>query len=342
MDGRSHYTLHKLSELDDAHRDYEKTLFRQLWALGNGSSVGDSSSEKGDIHVSDTQLEDKFYSKISRAVTSVKNIFTASQALEDESAKKTSNIFFWVSLAIFFILGFAFSIASPFASISPLPYLCTFFGTIVLVFIFYISASMRKGRYNGKAKVGSYILCAVLAAVFFACMMGFGGSVLGTVPLSIIGIAMPAFVFLAPQLRRRTDFGTELIGRCVGFRNFLETAEKERLEMLLEENPNYYYDILPYAQVLGVSSIWEKKFEGMLSQPPAWFYGPDVTHMTYRTLMHRNMTSMSRNMTSVPIESSDGGGSIGGGFGGGGFSGGGGGFGGGFSGGGGGGGVGRW
>ena len=40
-------------------------------------------------------------------------------------------------------------------------------------------------------------------------------------------------------------------------------AEKNQLEMLVEQNPNYYYDILPYAYVLNVSKKWIKKFENI-------------------------------------------------------------------------------
>ena len=41
----------------------------------------------------------------------------------------------------------------------------------------------------------------------------------------------------------------------------MKTVEKDKINELVEENPNYFYDILPYAYVLGVSDKWSKKFE---------------------------------------------------------------------------------
>ena len=68
-------------------------------------------------------------------------------------------------------------------------------------------------------------------------------------------------LFFMVFMRRRTVFGEELMGRIRGFKNYLETAEKDKLEKLVLENPNYFYDILPYAYVLGVTKKWIKKFE---------------------------------------------------------------------------------
>lgn len=42
---------------------------------------------------------------------------------------------------------------------------------------------------------------------------------------------------------------------------FLETAEKEKLEQLVFEDPKYFYNILPYAYVLGVSDKWIKSLK---------------------------------------------------------------------------------
>jgi len=65
---------------------------------------------------------------------------------------------------------------------------------------------------------------------------------------------------------------------------FLVAAEKQRFEMLLGENPDYYYDILPYAQVLGVSKIWQSKFDRLLYSPSSWFFGDGVNTATYNSI----------------------------------------------------------
>ena len=62
---------------------------------------------------------------------------------------------------------------------------------------------------------------------------------------------------------KRTKYGNELFGKVKGFKRFLETAEKPQLEGLVEQNPEYFYNILPYAYVLDVSKKWIDKFENI-------------------------------------------------------------------------------
>ncbi len=76
----------------------------------------------------------------------------------------------------------------------------------------------------------------------------------------IVGNDNPFFVFptfitamitctiigkLASNTRKRTAYGNEILGKCLGFKRFLTVTEKDKLEMLLKENPSYFYDILP-------------------------------------------------------------------------------------------------
>lgn len=60
---------------------------------------------------------------------------------------------------------------------------------------------------------------------------------------------------------KRNLLGTKLEGQLRGLKHFIEVANKERLETLVCENPEYFYNILPYAYILGVSNKWIKNFE---------------------------------------------------------------------------------
>lgn len=66
------------------------------------------------------------------------------------------------------------------------------------------------------------------------------------------------FIFI---MKRKTQYGEEIIAKVKGFKYFLETVEKEKLESLVNENPHYFYDILPYTYVLDISKKWIEKFE---------------------------------------------------------------------------------
>ena len=77
--------------------------------------------------------------------------------------------------------------------------------------------------------------------------------------------------FLLFKFNVRTDEGISELGDIIGLKNFIEVAEKSRLEMLVKDNPSAFYDILPYAYVLGVYEKWCKKFEKISIETPNWY-----------------------------------------------------------------------
>ena len=138
----------------------------------------------------------------------------------------------------------------------------------------------------------------------------------------IVGIVcVLGMVVCLTYLPKRTAYGNEILGKIEGFKNFLETAEKEQLEAMVTKNPTYFYNILPYTYVLGVSDKWIKKFEVISMQAPTWYDSPDAFDMaTFGTFLNSTMSSATSVMSydSSSSSSGSGGGSAGGGSGGGG------------------------
>lgn len=204
-----------------------------------------------------------------------------------------------------------------------------FYKTIEKITDMVNTAENRKLVFDVKSQ--RFVVLGVLLSVasgIAACFIHSGtiGGSEKTIALAagiITAIVSLVFSFF---IRRRTDKGHEYLQRIMGFKKFLETAEKERLETLVDENPEYYYDILPYAYVLGVSDKWTKNFESIALEPPQWYGGSAFDRMMFWHFMNSTYNSAAASMTSAPQSSS-----------GGSFSGGGGGFAGGGSGGGGGG-----
>lgn len=131
--------------------------------------------------------------------------------------------------------------------------------------------------------------------------------------------------FCLRYLPKRTPYGNRILGKIEGFKHFLEIAEKEELEAMVIKNPTYFYDILPYTYVLGVSDKWIKKFETISMQAPSWYNGSSAfTMASFGAFIHSTMNSAQSAMSSSS-SSSSGGSSSGGGFSGGGSGGGGGG-----------------
>ena len=146
--------------------------------------------------------------------------------------------------------------------------------------------------------------------------------------ISIFAFA-PTLVTL-PALSR-TEKYVETLGQILGFKEFIVVTEEDKIKFMLEKNPELYYKILPYAQVLGVTDEWESKFKNILIEPPTWCEGTQMTFFDYMILNRCMTRAMFVAMTPPQskgngsfIGRSGGGGSFGG-FGGGGFGGGGGG-----------------
>lgn len=149
---------------------------------------------------------------------------------------------------------------------------------------------------------------------------------LGLIELGIQVISLIFIMILVTLMKRRTKYGTEVLGRILGFKTFLKTAEKEKLETLVNQDPEYFYNILPYAYVLGVSDKWIKNFETISLMPPEWYVGND-SYYDYHTFSNNYnylMRTSANTMTSRPSSSGSYSSFSGGSFsGGGGFSGGG-------------------
>ena len=177
------------------------------------------------------------------------------------------------------------------------------------------------------------------------------GIYLATYLIGLIYIAV--LIWLDKIMLKRTPYGKIMLGKLSGFKRFLETAEKSRLESIAEQNSEYFYHILPYTYALGVSDVWMKQFETIALRQPKWYasyktfhtydsyetfhtYDNHETFHTYdfnhsmndimnraQNVMSSSSLSNSRVRVNFSEDSFSGGGSSGGGFSGGGSSGGG-------------------
>ena len=141
--------------------------------------------------------------------------------------------------------------------------------------------------------------------------------VIGFIPKLLLCAVCCVICAVSVTIVSRSEAYINQLNEIVGFKNFILLAEKDQLEKMLEDDPQFYYHVLPYAQVLGVSDKWEEKFKNITVQPPQWA-SSSVVGMAFRfhvfnSLMRNTMTSMTRNMVSRPSSGASGGGKFGGG-----------------------------
>lgn len=206
-----------------------------------------------------------------------------------------------------------------------------FYLTLNIIRELYNKPEKRHKVFEAKSlyiRILAWVLCALsVFAVLFNFSNLFDSNLKYILTLVGIIICIISFVF-SFFIRKRTDEAVDILGKINGFKNFLETAEKDKLEALVDDDPAYFYNILPYAYVLGVSDKWMKKFESIAVEPPQWYYGYyPYNYIMFSHFMRDTINSASNAMVSMPVQSGSGGSfsSGGGGFSGGGTGGGGGG-----------------
>lgn len=145
--------------------------------------------------------------------------------------------------------------------------------------------------------------------------------------LFALSVAITALIVLifGSLMSKKTEKGTELYARLLGFKEFLKSVEKDRLKEFLKQDENYFDMVLPYAIVFDIADTWKDKLKGLDIPPPTWYSGYYPGSVFNAALfmgsLDNSMKAMGQSFYSTP--SSGGGGSSGGSFGGGGFSGGG-------------------
>lgn len=186
-----------------------------------------------------------------------------------------------------------------------------FYLTLNIIRELYNKPEKRHKVFEAKSlymRILAWVLCALsVFAVLFNFSNLFDSNLKYILTLVGIIICIISFVF-SFFIRKRTDEAVDILGKINGFKNFLETAEKDKLEALVDDDPAYFYNILPYAYVLGVSDKWMKKFESIAVEPPQWYYGYyPYNYIMFSHFMRDTINSASNAMVSMPVQSGSGG-----------------------------------
>jgi uncharacterized membrane protein len=146
--------------------------------------------------------------------------------------------------------------------------------------------------------------------------------------IAVSGLFILIFSRFMPKKTRKGSLAKEEI---LGFREFIERAERDRIERLAKDDPTLFDRVLPYALVFGLGDRWAEAFHDMYKSPPSWYdsprYGDSFSPRMFVSDLGRSLSVMSSTFASTPSKSGGGysggsgfggGGSSGGGFGGGG------------------------
>ena len=118
-----------------------------------------------------------------------------------------------------------------------------------------------------------YPFFAVWGGAPFAAVLAFADRGCAILLGCAFAVAVLSGYVLARFVDFRTDADVEIYGQICAFKTFLLDAEIDRLETLVEENPDYFYDILPYCYVLKITDKLKPKFDKISLDGPSWYLG---------------------------------------------------------------------
>lgn len=307
----------------------DPTFIRIVKALPNDTPSYEQHLFYGMFGKNDTikpsQLKNKFYV----TVNAVKSEVNAAAGKLYKSSSLGVSILFAVLAALFLGLTPMLVAVCGFSYI----YILGFVALIPALILYAVAESgvYNKLKFKTKSKLGLYAALFLITAAFAAlyCLI-VPQQIMSWVVSLLLFVGSSLTIVIATTMVTRTKDYVEKLNMIVGFKNFIQLAEKDKLEAMLEEDPQFYYNILPYAQVLGVSDIWEDKFQEITVEPPQWattsFAERVLTFHIINSMIRSSMVNTTANMVSRPSSSGINGGGFGGGggFSGGGFGGGGG------------------
>lgn len=121
---------------------------------------------------------------------------------------------------------------------------------------------------NANYVIASFSVNMVIAVFAGFIMIGMSNLIL-PVLVGVVG-AMLCNIFAAYGLKR-TEQGNRWLEELLGFKEYIRTLEPPRLGQMLEKDGDYFFSILPYAYVLGVSEEWIALFDETVVQKPQWY-----------------------------------------------------------------------
>lgn len=301
------FRLIKLKEYNESNK-YEKEFFNVLFKKGK-------TEINSDEYQKDIELASKIYGLKNEIDADKRKII-----MEETYNNSAINYLFLILGLIIVILP----VVHPLKEFGNLEIVNFLIGLIPILFLFGASLIITDdGSVNIKNTMIAipFALCALGVYSYVFKPFLFDKVYINNYWISIISLIVG--VIFNRLMPKRTKYGTEILGRIRGFKDYLQIVEKEQLEALVMKYPTYFYDILPYAYVLDISDLWIEKFEQIKLKTPSWYVNSsdfDFVHFSDSIdCIVDDITNSSLDFSnSSSSDSSSGGGFSGGGSGGGG------------------------
>ena len=249
------YNIYKTKEYDKD--DFEiREIFNAMFGLTNKTSTKDlASSRKFSLTVTHykeylNHFKNQIYEKDSISIKNNAIPFLAA-ALSLGNILFVCNNYDFVSIfniySLFTALAFIFFISS-FTCFNKIPFITkklSLIFTSLLISVVFFTLTIPEIGYNITDNPITFSICLIGFFISFVCLK---------------------------EMPKKSAAGQKVLGQILGFKKFLETVEKHKLELIMKKKPNYCYSIIPYAFALNIGGDWINKIQSMTARP-SWFVG---------------------------------------------------------------------
>lgn len=142
------------------------------------------------------------------------------------------------------------------------------------------SLMVKKGFFKTSPELvrSFYIVIGITLFLFFGSFTSVVSSVLSEIfgilmiftPFLFFSLLGIGLIIISRYMPAKTPLGSKIYSEILGFKMFLSTTDKYRLQRL---QPEEFEEYLSYAIVLEVEKEWAKKFEGIYNKIPNWIDG---------------------------------------------------------------------
>lgn len=234
VDRQGRVILEKRMDMGNERPEFELRTFRTLFAR---TDLVDATGAK----------YAKFCRQVAQTIDGVREMYTRRAG--------NSAIFRFLGCGISIFCGICF--AMNFSKVKIVQtMLCILLGILGAVSAWGIQGGMYKVHVRGKIPV---YVGSVFGALWILLGILCGQWIMGLVVVAaqyLIGL-------LAAYGGRRSEMGMYNAGQILGLRHHLKKLDQKTLERLLKNNPDYFFDMLPYAIALGVDTKFAKAFGNM-------------------------------------------------------------------------------
>lgn len=224
--------------------------------------------------------KDNIKYRLIRAIKNVMSIIKSNEEKNKYFETKSNNKKTYLLFSITIILVLITSI--PFIEINKLYLLpiSVLFSSISLFILINIVENVDLKKKNNKITI---LLLFAIIALIVLLTPSFKQNRIYFIAFLIGIMAVTFILFLYKYMPKRTIHGTRLYSKIEGLKKYLNEVSDKELKLVLKDNPNYLYDILPYSYILGIESVVFNKLKKLNIEEPKWY---KIDNFTYRKLFN--------------------------------------------------------